>query len=392
MTNRATFVCGSFLVLCSVVAACGERTEQIGTLSMKLRTEVNGVSYRLRDAVFQVTGQQSATINTEDDPDALSVQRTLPSGNYTIDLQDGWRLEKQFSSGFQTVAAQLVTVDPRAFSVTAGGVSNVAYGFMTDGTVIGFGDGNLELTINVNDTSNTLSIPALVGNLDGRLIQMPCLDMPGSDDCAQSGAIVDGMTTACAAGQLNVVLDHPIAGTPGTTYLASLHFYGIVESKNYGNNERRESGTTRPSNLNAGATPPPWYVGVPGQTYLASTANTYEIRVFDQNNVEVGTYFANSDTAEGHFTYVLNFVRTIPIVGGGSVRIRMFDSNCRQIKNCGTGGVPCASKARTVDISGASPQPPAGAPPAGFTQPGMGHSNENAGQWFLVDVTNVQAQ
>ena len=266
MTNRATFVCGSFLVLGSVLAACGERPEQIGTLSMKLRTEVNGVAYRLRDGVFQVTGQQAATINTEDDPDALSVLRTLPSGNYAIDLQDGWRLEKQFSSGFQTVAAQLVTVDPRAFSVTAGGVSNVAYGFMTDGTVIGFGDGNLELTINVNDTSNTLSIPALVGNLDGRLIQMPCLDTAGSDDCAQSGAIVDGMTTACAAGQLNVVLDHPIAGTPGTTYLASLHFYGIVESKNYGNNERRESGTTRPSNLNAGATPPPWYVGLPGQT------------------------------------------------------------------------------------------------------------------------------
>jgi hypothetical protein len=92
----------------------------------------------------------------------------------------------------------------------------------------------------------------------------------------------------------------------------------------------------------------------------------------------------NSDTAEGHWTYVINYERVVQVVGGGVVRIKILDRNCRIIKNCGaTAGFPCAGKARTVNISQASPQP------AGLQQPGLGQTADHAGQWLLIDATAV---
>jgi hypothetical protein len=42
-----------------------------------------------------------------------------------------------------------------------------------------------------------------------------------------------------------------------------------------------------------------------------------------------------------------------------------------------------------VDISAANPQPPSGPPPGGLIQPGLGQSNDDAGEWLLIDVTAI---
>ena len=89
---------------------------------------------------------------------------------------------------------------------------------------------------------NEPTLAEVVGKLDGRLVTMKCLDMPGSDDCNSAGAVSEGVSKACSGSKLDVQYDHPIGGTPGQMYEASMHFYGIMEPKNYGAGVTREAG------------------------------------------------------------------------------------------------------------------------------------------------------
>ena len=227
----------------------------------------------------------------------------------------------------------------------------------------------------------------IVGSLDGRLIVMKCNDQPNGDDCQGSGAVSQNfMVEGCPNGQLNIVIEHDIGGTPGQMYNASMHFYGVMEPKNYGNTTGREAGDThtQPSN----GMPTPFHVFPTGMNYLASNYNTYELHVYNEADVEVGTYFLNSDTQEGHYTFALSYAKDIPIVGGGRVVVRIYDQNCRMIKNCGPNGgsgAACGTNARTVDVAGAMP-PPGGA----LVQPGLGNPAQHSGQWLLIDVTGIQ--
>lgn len=248
----------------------------------------------------------------------------------------------------------------------------------------GLGDhGHRMLVGYCESSSGECRTPAdLVGALDGRLIQLPCTETPNSDDCAAK-AVVDGVSTLCTQLGLDLVLNHPIAGTPGVEYPVTIHFYGIVEPRNYGPNVVRESGMTRPANLNGGATPAPWATAAPGATYTATSYSSYELQVLDQDMIVKARYFVNSDTQEGHYSYVLNFSRPIKVIGGGVVRLKYHDDNCRIMKNCSGGGTPCATKARSVDVSEAIPEPM-------LSQPGLGNTAEHAGQWLLLDVTAVQ--
>ena len=237
-----------------------------------------------------------------------------------------------------------------------------------------------------------------MGSLDGRLIFSPCADNPNTDDCGSDGWYYNGVRTACANGQLTVQQDFRVGGVAGTTYQVRMHFYGVMEPKNYGTGGgglTREAGTGRPGNQNTGATPTPWATANMASSFSVPTTtyNTYEIHVFNNtgtaNANRVGQYFINADTQEGHYTYVINYEKTIPVIGGGTIRMRTFDSNCRQIKNCGaTAGYPCASKARSIDIAAAAPAPGATFP-MGLSQPGLGETADHSGQWFLTDVVAV---
>jgi hypothetical protein len=105
----------------------------------------------------------------------------------------------------------------------------------------------------------------------------------------------------------------------------------------------------------------------------------------NQAGQEVCSYFLNSDTQQGHWTFSIDYSRTINVIGGGSIRIRSYDSNCRMIKNCANNSttIDCSSDARSINISAAMPQP------TNLQQPGLGLTGKDAGQWFLIDVTNV---
>lgn len=249
-------------------------------------------------------------------------------------------------------------------------------------------DGNMDLGDGCENDCTATPAPAevtlaeLVGDLDGRLLVTPCGDTPGTDDCNGGGwSINGGPLNMCQGGSLDARSEHAIGGVPGTTYNVTMHFYGVMEPKNYGNNAQREAGGS--PNRNPAGTPTPWATANPGTDYSSSNYNTYEIHVDNENMEEVGLYYLNADTGDGHYTFGIDYEKTIPIIGGGRIRLRTFDLNCRQIKNCSDGGTPCSGKARVIDISAADPQPDG----AWLQQPGLGQTAEHSGQWWLIDVT-----
>ena len=215
-----------------------------------------------------------------------------------------------------------------------------------------------------------------IGSFDGRLLVMPCGDANASGtDCGGGGAYYStaGSSTAtriACSGPLNVNQVFYVGGETGKMYDVTVHFYGIAEPKIYGSGITREAGTGRPatttSTTGAGATPTPWATAAGGHTFSVSDYNTNEIRVCKTRACatadETNVYYLNADTGQGHWTFVLNYEKHITVVGGGAIRVRNFDQNCRQIKNCGPDGTPanqCAtmSNRRVIDLSAASPRP-----------------------------------
>lgn len=263
------------------------------------------------------------------------------------------------------------------------GDGNVDEGELCDDGNMDPGDG---CEPDCTETVVELSLAELVGDLDGRLLTTPCADQPGTDDCGGAGWIVNGgNTNPCQGGSLDARTEHAIGGTPGATYNIAMHHYGVMEPKNYGGQVDREAAPGGP-NRDEGGTPTAYATASAGHTYPGSNYNTYEVHVDNEMMQEVGVYYFNADTGEGHYTFGINYEKTIPIIGGGRIRLRTFDANCRQIKNCGNGGTPCAGKARTIDISGADPQPQAG----WLEQPGLGQPAEHSGQWWLIDITSFE--
>ncbi len=234
-----------------------------------------------------------------------------------------------------------------------------------------------------------VTIETLVPDLDGHLVTTPCGDQPQSDDCAGGGwSINGGQLNVCQNGQLSMDVSYDVGGEPGVTYDVTMHFYGVMEPRQYNQVQRDAMGA---SNRDEGGVPTPWAWAQPGANYRSAgdnNYNTYEIPVYDEHDQEQQMYFLNSDSGYGHYTMAINYEKTIPIVGGGRVQLIVYDANCRMIKNCGASGSPgggqCSEQARSIDISAADPQP------SNLQQPGLGNPPAHSGQWWLIDVVDVQ--
>jgi hypothetical protein len=297
--------------------------------------------------------------------------------------------------------------------MTGGTAGDIGMGGMTGGTAgdIGMGGmtGGTAGTAGVAGTAGTAGAPPCASvvdlftadrRFDGRLVETPCADT-NSDDCTGGGWRVNGgAITGCMNNRLDADQTIMVGGTPNQNYRVTLRVFGVVEPKSYGGNVTREAGNTRPTNNNdnnctgtpqvCGANPPPWAYQNGAPNYRASDYNTYEIHVRNPAGTVACSYYLNSDTTEGHWTYSINYQRTINVIGGGSIRIRAFDQNCRMIKNCYDGGqgtaAQCGTRARDVNVSSVMPAP------ANLQQPGLGNTEDQAGQWLLIDVLSVSCE
>jgi hypothetical protein len=131
-----------------------------------------------------------------------------------------------------------------------------------------------------------------------------------------------------------------------------------------------------------------------GQSY---DYNNYELDVTPAVPTSVSmynTYFLNAvittenphaaGTPTSHLTFAIDYTKVIPVMGGGTVALKVFDSNCALVQNCGAtaDNNQCRSP-RTVSLAGTVPAV------ANFTQPFQGNVTGAFGQWVHFDVTSV---
>jgi hypothetical protein len=179
-----------------------------------------------------------------------------------------------------------------------------------------------------------------------------------------------------------------MGGTTGTIYSLTFHLRGVVEVISY------VGGTRAAGNASVLSTPRNLFQvgGVPQDNSGPSfDYNTYELHVTPAVAGEANAYYLNSVTVAQnphadnspttHLTFDLDYSATIKVPGGGKVSMKVTDTNCRQVQNCGDAAGNTCAKPRTISLAGSMPAAPA------FAQP-LNNSGFY-GQWVFFDVTNV---
>ena len=223
---------------------------------------------------------------------------------------------------------------------------------------------------------------SVAASFDGQLLQFPCGASHSGYDCDNVG---------CSGGTVTHTTTYPIKGTTGAIYSVTFNVRGIVEAYAYVGGTRAAgtaSVSQRATNgglfCSGGAQEP----SGSGNDY-----NTYELDVSPAVAGEANVYYLNSvissenphtSSATQHLTFDINYNATIKVTGGGTLTFKTYDSNCKQVQNCGpTQGSQCQAP-RTVSLANVTPAAPTSTQP--FQMPTGAY-----GQWVFFDVTNVTA-
>jgi len=214
--------------------------------------------------------------------------------------------------------------------------------------------------------------PAQVGGqLEGFLFLSPCESQDFGHDCT---------LPQCQGGSKTVQRTLQLGGEPGVVYDITIHVYGVVEPRVYQGGVRRAGPNFDPNTTDF------WYEGgqLPANT---GTYNSYEMHVEPPVPGAPNAYFLNSRTGgDTPFLIRLDYEATFPVQGGGTIRWRTFDLNCRQITNCNDNECGSLGPKPLTQPTVAGANPP---PPATFTQPFQSAANAGLGQWIYIDVTAV---
>jgi hypothetical protein len=161
--------------------ACGDLPEPpIGQLRLGLSSGIGEKHYRLTHATFSIEGAAEITLDS-DDPASDVVQRALPEGGYSVQLLDGWQLERASSGLGEPVAAELSSGNPLPFSIAPGELTTVTFQFRTlgdEGPESG-GDGEVRIAIEVDGASTPHVIfselmknPEVLADADGEWLEL----------------------------------------------------------------------------------------------------------------------------------------------------------------------------------------------------------------------------
>jgi hypothetical protein len=199
---RTSLICLTIPVMfgCSQDAD-GEGDAELGSVRLPLITSTASAIYRLADATFTVDGPTSTSLSASDDPAEFELVAALEPGNYEVLLEPGWALERDSGSGFSEVEATLVDGNPRLFTIQPDTITALTYRFETDGTIVGTGEGQFAIDIQVDDSAAATCTPFgsdcpagnwCAGAFDGGCV--PVGPQAPGDDCSQ--------TADCAANSL----------------------------------------------------------------------------------------------------------------------------------------------------------------------------------------------
>ena len=234
------------------------------------------------------------------------------------------------------------------------------------------------------------------GGWDGALIEYACGNTGSGYDCqqpavAQCTSVIGTNTPPSVLKPTNgAATSWTLGGESSTVYNVTVHIRGVVEVTYYFGGMRDEGTTSILKNLDL------FQQGGTVQTNSMGSSfdyNTYEVDVTPAVSGAANNYFLNSVTeSEGphasnspttHLTFPIDYTKTIKVMGGGTVKLSVTDSNCTEVQNCGpTSGNTCSAP-RTVSLTGSTP-----AAPSSFVQPYQQPATRY-GQWVFFDVTNV---
>jgi len=178
-----------------------------------------------------------------------------------------------------------------------------------------------------------------------------------------------------------------VKGTTGTTYTITFEVRGVAGTRCYTGGKAASTATPSANGVNN-----TWYVG--GAQMNDSIWNTYELHVDPPVPGEANVYFFNAFPSnvtgwcEKEASYQVGFTASFKVLGGGTMKFTIHDSNCLAQQNCGGDDTSTTCDAtRTIDLSGMSPA-------ATFTQPpkNVVGSTTYYPQWLYFDVKSVTSQ
>jgi hypothetical protein len=215
---------------------------------------------------------------------------------------------------------------------------------------------------------------------------------PGGHNCW-----TDSQSTTCPPGGINIDKTFTVKGTSGQLYTVNIEVRGVIGTRCYQGGTRPSTDTTtiQDSGYNAW-----WYAGGTPYNATAGLWNTYELHVSPSTgDASKDVYYFNSSSStltgggdcEREGSYLVKYTASFKVLGGGSLLFRVHDNNCKAQQNCGPDVVqtdPCA--ARTVDLSGMVPQPPATSSASPAKQPPTNAFTKTYyPQWMWITATSV---
>ncbi len=92
-------------------------------------------------------------------------------------------------------------------------------------------------------------------------------------------------------------------------------------------------------------------------------------------------------SVESHQTWMIDFTKTITVPGGSWINFTEYDTNCREILDCGNSNDSASVCVAHYMLTPTGAVPP---PPSSITtQPAAAGSNGGYGRWLYFDVTSV---
>lgn len=197
-----------------------------------------------------------------------------------------------------------------------------------------------------------------------------------------------GTGSSCPPNGRDIDTSFKVGGDSGKKYTVTLEVRGVVGTRCYQGGTPASTASLKTDDYNNW-----WYAG--GTPYNATGWwNTYELQVTPATGDKDVYYFNHSSNSpssggdcEKEASYLVGYTASFKVMGGGSLRFRIHDNNCKAMQNCGKvedKSAPCDP--RKVDLSKMTVQPPTTVPAA--SQP---PKNENKWypQWMWVVATSV---
>lgn len=208
-------------LLAVLTASCGSDPEsaQVGQARMSLTTtSASGIGYRLRDAIFDLTGPQEVSVVSESYPTSEGAMVVpLQPGGYSVTLRDGFHMEYSTDGAgrnWASIDAELTSDNPTQATIVAEQTTRIPFAFEVDGALVTFG-GEGVIAIEVTERGNRCAPPfheVEAANVSGCAITNPSLTVPAYGCELESGYL--SLFTCPSEMWLNNALAAGFSGAP----------------------------------------------------------------------------------------------------------------------------------------------------------------------------------